>query len=168
LLPNCATAGNIVISDLTEGVITITPDSNFEGGFTSTSSVESGTFRGIFIANTATTGSALIGFTERPGSSVLSDLLQLQWTNNGNIETITGTFQSDPLAAPAPPTVTVPENGATGVEIASLGIPNFPSNITIQVLSDIDPVPEPASIALLGVGIAGIAGYGWRRRQRRA
>ncbi len=29
-----------------------------------------------------------------------------------------------------------------------------------------DPLPEPGALTLLGIGIAGLAGYGWRRRQK--
>ena len=30
----------------------------------------------------------------------------------------------------------------------------------------INSVPEPASLSLLGIGMAAVAGYGWRRRKQ--
>jgi hypothetical protein len=39
-------------------------------------------------------------------------------------------------------------------------------NLTISPLA-LSSVPEPASFTLIGLGIAGLLGYGWRRRQRR-
>jgi hypothetical protein len=32
--------------------------------------------------------------------------------------------------------------------------------------SEADPTPEPASLALLGMGALGMAGYGWRKRRQ--
>ena len=41
---------------------------------------------------------------------------------------------------------------------------NLPANITIQAQSDVE-IPEPASLALLGIGLAGL---GAMRRRRQA
>jgi hypothetical protein len=35
-------------------------------------------------------------------------------------------------------------------------------------LAHIAPIPEPSSVALAGLGLAALAGYGWRRRRQQA
>jgi hypothetical protein len=39
------------------------------------------------------------------------------------------------------------------------------ANDTHVVMNDPAPVPEPGSVLLLSIGVLGLAGYGWRRRQ---
>jgi probable HAF family extracellular repeat protein len=41
-----------------------------------------------------------------------------------------------------------------------------PSGQDEAYLANIAPIPEPSSVALAGLGLAGLAGYGWRRRRR--
>jgi len=49
------------------------------------------------------------------------------------------------------------------------GLPQGQSDSYVNIPNDdedITEIPEPASLALAGIGIAGMAGYGWRRRRR--
>ena len=41
---------------------------------------------------------------------------------------------------------------------------NAPSGFVVS--NDVTAIPEPATLALLGIGLAGMAGYGWRRRKQ--
>jgi hypothetical protein len=41
-----------------------------------------------------------------------------------------------------------------------------PANFSMGVGGTVQSVPEPASLTLLALGIAGMAGYGWRRRKQ--
>jgi hypothetical protein len=48
------------------------------------------------------------------------------------------------------------------------GVSTIGSANTDQELTAVGAVPEPASLTMLGIGIAGMAGYGWGRRQAAA
>ena len=40
-------------------------------------------------------------------------------------------------------------------------------NVEVRGLS-VAPIPEPSSLTLIGLGVAGLAGYAWRRRKQTA
>ncbi len=42
-----------------------------------------------------------------------------------------------------------------------------PFNAAFTVNGDLEPVPEPATLTLLGTTIAGLGAAGWRRRRER-
>jgi hypothetical protein len=74
-------------------------------------------------------------------------------------------FASDPdlqnLAALGIPVVGGIVEDGTPQDVSAF----FGGAIPIAVLSDVESVPEPATIALLSMGMAGMAGYVWRRRR---
>jgi sugar lactone lactonase YvrE len=57
-------------------------------------------------------------------------------------------------------------NIATGLTTDLTSVPGSDDIVIVGPSADPPAVPEPASLTLLGVGIAGMAGYSWRRRQK--
>jgi hypothetical protein len=41
-----------------------------------------------------------------------------------------------------------------------------PNGQTEAWLANLAPIPEPSSVALAGLGMTGLIGYGWRKRRR--
>ncbi len=122
-------------------------------------------FGGTWAATTTTTTTTnTFLFIEGQGSNQVSDILTYTVASTGGTTGISGSFQSDSpsgngfIRLLGPNEVGIVENGSAGNEA---GVTNV---VSVLVKSDID-VPEPASLTLLGLGAATMAGYGWRRRR---
>ena len=100
---------------------------------------------------------------------ILSDRLLVTITQGSAF--IDVKFASDPASIPTPsgsPVTSLVESGGFQTLITTAF--TFPGavNYSFQVRSDVgdrSDVPEPATLVLLGSGIAGLAGIAWRRRR---
>ena len=106
--------------------------------------------------------SGVIAFTEFGGG--ISDILTFTYAGGGfrAVATLTGTFVSD--LDPGGSLVAPP-----GATLVAEGVPFIfnNTNITASAVSDVDAVPEPASLTLTALGLAGMISRYRRRRASR-
>jgi hypothetical protein len=148
-----ASAGDMPSDEvLFQGVVIVTlPDPN------------GSEFAPAFLPTPVNTPDQLIQIWEDPAHTILSDQFYVQ----ANFFY----FASDPelqnLTIPVVANLT--ETGAFqdvgSIFLSTSGAPLFPSG-ALGFISDVEGVPEPSTLALAGLGVLGVIGYGWSRQRR--
>ena len=174
-----AQAANLLASETAFDIATFVAGQFDVTAFTFTSSGESATGSGAFVANSPATGRALVVLTEPGGGN--SDWLELIYSSNSSVVSLTAFWRSDddvtglpPLPTDVTPQFLLETGGVqdvTALLVASAAASGFafPSNITIQVQSDVgaEPAPVPASFVQLSIAFAALGGLNVVRRYKR-
>ena len=124
----------------------------------------------LFLQN-ATVGARYADLFEDSVGGTLSDrlLVVVLPPTSSNFSQVNFTFGSDVtvlLPSGATQVDALVENG-TAQDLTNLAASLGPMISSIQVASDVEPVPEPATLLLVGGPFAGLVAAAWKRSRRR-
>lgn len=162
LAPGIVSAAHIAITDDDTNGVVVTPDANFEFGFSQTQlAFKDVSFTGTWWATTGRNGSGIIYFVE-PGTTTLRGILDVTFSSvpgsPWDKATINGRFEADQCGVllsgrTIPPGFPVVEEvgGPMGVnglfrDPATGNSVSLPSNLTISVVNDLSVMPCPVEV----------------------